>query len=244
MKEKPLSISIIAWAYLLAPLGNIIQVAWINNWPYFGPRSVFHHFSNYEWLLLACFPIVAYGIHSVAKWGYFAFLACSAYLLLQNTFMYIKNPAYSIYIVVLFHLVTIGCVGFFLQKHIISPYFNPNLKWWERDTRFNVNLGAQMRIRQIMIDCNVLDISKKGCYVDMKARLDLGDMVWINLSLGPIQFSVLSKVMWHRAVEPTGYGLMFMGLAKEDTKNIKKMIDYLHKSVDHGLQKSDGIKSA
>jgi Tfp pilus assembly protein PilZ len=242
MKEKPLSINLIALAYLMAPIGNIMQVAWINNWPYFGPRSVFNHFSSFEWTLLCVFPLVALGIYRVAKWGYMLFLGLSAFLLVNNTFMYFKNPAYSLYIVMLFHLVTIGLVGFFLQKHIISPYFNPNLKWWERDHRYTVNLGAQVRIRQILVECNVLDISKKGCFVDMQNPLDMGDMVWINLTLGTFQFSVLCKVMWHRPIEPTGYGLRFMGMEKEDVKNIKKMIDYLHKSVDHGLKRDEGIK--
>src|SRR5258708_3940037 len=131
MKKKPFSLQLIALGYFLAPFGNVARLAYFNQWPFKGPRSVFYHLSTFDWCILAMFPIVAVGIWRVSKWGYFTFLSFAVFLILHNTYMLISNNAnYSPIVVLLFQLFIFAMVGFFVQKHIVAPYFNPKVRWW------------------------------------------------------------------------------------------------------------------
>lgn len=245
MKQKPLSLNIIAFCYFIAPVVNILKIAWINHWPLQGPRSVFNHISAYEWIILACFPLVAIGIFRVAKWGYYFFLLFSAVLIVHNSYAYLKNPIYSIYLVLLFHFATIGMVGFFLQRHIVAPYFNPDLKWWEHYPRHKTRLMAEVRIRKLVHQCQILDISKGGCFIKLGKEFHLGDLLWLHLNHNGHKFQVLTKVAWVCLDRPKGYGLMFLGVGKREKKIIKKVLASLHSAIDKVSKDGDeGIQTA
>jgi Tfp pilus assembly protein PilZ len=246
MKKKPLSISLIALGYVIAPFANIVQMAWVNQWPVFGPRGMIERMYAWEWFILATFFVVAYGIWRVARWGFVLFLVQTSYLILHNTYMFFKNPAYSVYIVLLFHFLNLGLVGFFLQKHIMSPYFNPSLKWWERNPRYRVNLAAIIKVGEENIETKLLDLSANGCFVAHNPIVHLGDIIWVTIQLSEQRIHLPGKVMWLKYDEPHGFGLLFMGLQPDDKKTLKKMIDYLNHSVEDGLKKnlSIGDKSA
>src|SRR4051812_42017077 len=108
MKKRPLSITIIAWCYFLAPIGNILQIAYFNHWPILGPRSVVYHLSGYEWFILAMLPITGVGIFKVTKFGYITFVSFSAFLILHNTYAYLTNNSYSFTVMLLFQSLTVG----------------------------------------------------------------------------------------------------------------------------------------
>src|ERR1039458_6570489 len=111
MKQKPLSINIIAAFYFLAPILNVARLVWVNSWPLTGPRSVFNHFTELEWLIMLLFPVVGLGVFRVARWGFYFFLGFSALMILHNSYAYFNNPVYSIYIIILFHLASFSVIG-------------------------------------------------------------------------------------------------------------------------------------
>jgi Tfp pilus assembly protein PilZ len=231
LKEKPLSIKIIALLYVLAPLGNVLQIAYFNHWPLAGPRSVFNHFSFYEWCILAVFPVVAFGIWRVTRWGYVACLTFAGFLVLHNTYWYFTNQAYSPYVVLLFQLVTFAIVGVFVQKHVMAPYFNPKIRWWENDPRYKVNLTAELRQEQKIQNCQILDLSVGGCFAQSKKDYLLGDVVWITLNLDQTHhFTCEAKVVWVKKQENSGYGLMFTQVEKTESLKIKTLIKELQKA--------------
>ncbi|MCC6277133.1 MAG: PilZ domain-containing protein [Oligoflexia bacterium] len=241
MKSKPLSINLIAISYLLAPAVNILQMAWVNQWPLSGPRGILERLNSWEWVILGSFWVAAFGIWRVARWGFLFFIALSSYLLIHNTYIYLTSAAYPVYLIMLFHLVNLGLVGFFLQKHIMSPYFNPKLKWWERDARYRTNLSAQVRIKDQTIETQLLDISTGGCFVGLSPSVHPGDIVWVTVQLSDHRIHLPGKVMWTKFDDPVGFGLMFMGLESADKKTLKKIIDYLANSVQDGLQSNEGL---
>jgi len=248
MKKKPLSLKLIALAYLIAPIGNVLQIAYFNHWPLKGPRSVFNHLSNYEWMVLAFFPIVAYGIWRVAKWGYFLCLGFAAFLIVQNTYALFVNDSYSPYVVLLFQLVSFAIAGLFVQKHIAAPYFNPNMRWWESDPRYKVDFKAQARMGQTHMKCAILDVSMGGCFVELKKALKLDDLIWIHLSFEKCHVTALSKIVWVKPGEIKGYGLMFVSMEKSDETSLHQLIKDLKKSYKKSIaqkhQKDDSILSA
>ena len=229
MREKPLSIKVIALLYLLAPLGNILQNAFFNQWPLRGPRSVFFHLSLYEWMVLAVFPVVAFGIWRVAMWGYVSCMGFAGFLILHNIYGYFSNRAYSPYVVLLFQMCIFALVGIFLQKHIMAPYFNPNIRWWENEPRYKVDLTAQLRQEQKIQNCQVLDISVSGCFAQSKKEYALGDLVWITINLDETHVTCQAKIVWVKDKPTAGYGLRFTQMEKSEQVKIKSLIKHLQK---------------
>jgi Tfp pilus assembly protein PilZ len=242
MKKRPLSISIIATGYLFAPLINILQIAWFNHWPLTGPRSVVHHLSPYEWSILACFPVIALGIYRVTRWGYLLFLAFSAFLLMHNSYAYLINPSYNLSVVIMFQLLIVGVAGFFLQRHMAAPYFNPQMKWWERDPRYPVSLSAQLHSRKRDIKVSVQDISKGGCFVCTDLKLNLGETVDLTINLTDISFKGIAKVVWVARRKPQGYGMMFIDQLSENKRALQTLLNALkHSQVPARPEKRRGF---
>lgn len=249
MKKKPLSIKLIALCFFLAPVGNLFQIAYFNHWPLTGPRGVANHLNHYEWIILGFFPVVAWGVFRVAKWGYWLCVSFLAFLILNNTYTLLFNEkAYSPYVVILFQLVTLGVVGFFLNHHIAAPYFNPKMRWWETRTRYRVNLRAQLRMGQTLIECQVLDISAGGCFVSCQSDLSTHDVLWMNVSLNEQHgLTTMAEVVWVKNNEPLGYGLAFKSLQRDEKKALSRILLELKiaskNSVDQD-QKRGSIRSA
>jgi Tfp pilus assembly protein PilZ len=247
VKKKPLSVRIISILFLLAPIGNLMQLAYFNGWPYTGPRGVIYRLGTYEWIILAMFPIVAFGIWRVATWGYFLCMSFAAFLIVNNTYaMFVNQRAYSPYIVLLFQLVTFASIGLLLHSHFAAPYFNPRMRWWETERRYRVSLKGQLRAGQNLGDCEIVDISLGGCFITTQQKLQTGDEVMLRVATGEMHVTAKCQVVWVRSHEP-GYGLMFKPLAREDKKTLKKILTTLTKHTKKSVAddtKSDSILSA
>lgn len=217
-------------AYLVFPLISLIKVAYINEWAFLGNRGVFASFAWHEWLYYISFPILAASIYSVSTIGYRIFLALSTTVLLYTAVLYFKGGAQSLYLGFIGQMFTLGLVGHFLRTHTLSPYFNPKLQWWKRPQRHFVKLGAQVRVYQSIMECRIMDISSGGCFVNVKRPLNVGDKLWLHLSLDHFHFTVLCKVMWVKKENPTGRGLMFTGMGFTEKMRMKQMIRHLQKS--------------
>lgn len=232
MKHKPFSLKMITMGYSLAPILTILRASYFNSmgdsFPIFGPRSVFYSFGAMDWLTIVLFPVVAFGIYQVSRWGYFLFLAFSAFLIMKTSYLYFQNPAPNGYVVLLVHLSIIGVVGFFLQKHIVAPYFNPNLRWWVRDERFRLNHVSQAKYMDKYFDCEVLDMSLSGCFIQIKSQtVEVGAMLWVFLEYDGLKLAVPGKIMRDVKGATPGYGIMFVGLGPVERKQIQNVMDRL-----------------
>ncbi|MDQ5987587.1 MAG: hypothetical protein CSYNP_03332 [Syntrophus sp. SKADARSKE-3] len=200
MRERPLSIIIIAIFYCLEPFGNLIQAAYINQMPLFGSDSIISHLAWTDWVILGLFPVVGIGIYMVKKWGWYLFLAFSALLIFYNLYVYkYLNPNYSIEIVILFIFITTAIAAFFLRKNVYAPYFNPRLRWWEVATRYRSSLSTVIFTSQGSVPCKALDISETGCFIDYCGEIPLGSQVMLGFLFGDTEFNCLGRIVHHKS---------------------------------------------
>lgn len=209
MKQKPFSIKFFAFCFMMAPLANLFISGWVNQWPLTGPRGVLEHLSYYERAVLLAFPLVALGIWLVVKWGYYLFIAFSLTILGHNFYMLIESQSYNRYIVLLFQVTTLSVVGFFLQKHITAPYFNPKLKWWESLPRYKVDLMGKVKAGREVFEAEILDISKGGCFVKAGSKLTINQTIAIEFAHKKDEFSAKGVVLWVSEKVKDGYGIKF-----------------------------------
>jgi hypothetical protein len=82
-----------------------------------------------------------------------------------------------------------------MQKHVMAPYFNPELRWWDRDDRLAVNLGVQIRLKYSTLQCSILDISAGGCFVETNEEVVPG-VSRMRIRLSDLDLTALGKVVW------------------------------------------------
>lgn len=233
MKRRPLSIVIIAVFFILEPVGNLVQAAYINKLPLTGSGGILSHLLWSDWIILGLFPIVGVGIYMVRKWGWYLLLAFSALLIFYNIFVYkYLNPNYPLALVVFFILVITLLSAFFLRKNVYAPYFNPRLRWWEIAARYRVPLETTLATSHGAVDCKTVDISETGCFIEYEELLSLGSMVMLEFHCNGIDIDCMGKVVNHRAGtgdQHHGYGIMFQAVPSEMKKKIRQLLWFFEK---------------
>jgi hypothetical protein len=228
MKKRPLSIIIIALIYLFEPMGNVCIAAYVNKLPIFGEIGLLSHLLWTDWVILLLFPVVALGIYSVKKWGWYLFVGFSIVLIGYNLLVYFfLNPNYNFLTLFAFILMITATSAVFFRKHVYSPYFNPRLRWWENATRYRVTLNSKLFTHnEGTINCQILDISETGCFTDYKGELTEGDSVWLLISCSGSEINCLGKIVRKAGTgnRVSGYGILFQALPGETKCKLRGLV--------------------
>lgn len=184
--------------------------------------------------LLAAGVVVSVGVWTVKAWGYYSFLVFSATALLYQGWLYIQNPESSFYLTLAVSLLSSVAAASFLREHISAPYFNPRMRWWERDPRFRVNLGARFQVNNQRQKGALLDISRGGCFAELETILFPGDVIELRVTVEQVDFLARAKVIW-RCSRPRGYGLMFYNMTPRQKREIEQLLDFITRRVDTNL---------
>lgn len=170
---------------------------------------------------------VSVGIFMVRPWGYFAYLTYSVALIGYFLFEYFTSPLLHNYGLLLGAVGILGVVSILIQRHVTAPYFNPRMRWWERHSRYRVNLQAEFMIDGDARKAQLLDLSMSGCYAVVDSKVAPGDVVTVEIRLMDFKVRTLARVIWENREHPGSYGVMFTDLEKETRKELKKIIQYL-----------------
>ncbi len=231
MPRRPLIISIIVICYVLSPVSSILLGSIINRIPIFGAHNIFTRLPITDILILFVYPISAAAIYSIKKWGWYLFLACSLILISYNIFVYNLSPRYSFLILIVLNVILAIVAGIFFRKHIIAPYFNPRLRWWETEPRYKIEIHAEIISGKNALTGEILDISNSGFFMSLDQDLTVGRIYNFNLKCLKCSVEVNGKVMRKasRKEELNGYGVMFVKLTDAEKMGINALIKDLEK---------------
>ncbi|MCK4804314.1 MAG: PilZ domain-containing protein [Spirochaetes bacterium] len=231
MPRRPLIISIIVICYVLSPVSSILLGSIINRIPLFGAHNIFTRLPITDILILFVYPISAAAIYSIKKWGWYLFLACSLILISYNIFVYYLSPRYSFLILIVLNVILAIVAGIFFRKHIIAPYFNPRLRWWETEPRYKIEIHADIIFGKNVLTGEILDISNSGFFMSLDQDLTVGRVFKFNLKCLKCSVEVNGKVMRKssRKEELNGYGVMFVKLTDAEKMGINALIKDLEK---------------
>jgi len=230
MSRKPVIITIIALCYLLSPLFIIFQSAVINNIPIFGYGNIFERFAISDIITLLFYPVCAVCILIVKKPGWYIFILSSLYLIYYNIYAFILSGRYSIFLIIFYNIILFIVTCIFFRKHIIAPYFNPKLRWWEADERYTIDIKLNININNNninnKINANILDLSETGCFIASEAELKPGLESEAVLSFNKNTLKLNIRVIRKSSKKENynGYGLMFINLSGIENNAIKKII--------------------
>jgi c-di-GMP-binding flagellar brake protein YcgR len=231
MPRRPLAIVVISICYFIAPVAILVFNSLASGYPLAGPRSLFSAFHPGELLILVLYPLSAVALLSVKKWGWYLFLGCSAALIAYTTGSYAVSPRYSLFVIVLADIALMVVAGITFHKHVIAPYFNPRLRWWETEPRFRVEAFAQVKVGEAVVSGEILDISQSGCFATFILDLTRGKTYAMHLKCLRHTLDVEGKIMRKSAKSELhkGYGIMFSKMSADQREKLDRIIAELER---------------
>ncbi len=179
MRRKPIIIIIIALCFLISPFFIIMQVSILTNTPVIGPYNIAAKLAPHDWIILAVYIVCAVSVFSVRKWGWYAFILSSLYLIGSNLTVFFQRPRYGVAAMILYNLVLVITAGVFFRRAVIAPYFNPRIRWWEQAPRLRINICAE--IGPAMTPAEIFDVSASGAFIAGPENLVLGASYAVTL---------------------------------------------------------------
>ncbi len=238
MPRRPFPIIIISLIYLISPFFIIIQTAYIHRIPIIGYHNIFSLLLLSDIIILFLYIICSVSIFFTKKWGWYTFILISIYMINYNIIVFILNKQYNIFILLTYNLLLTILGGIFFQKNIITPFFNPKIRWWETEPRLVIDFHIELIEKNDKNDKNeknnkykaeVFNISKAGCFIISNDILQIGKKYSAIMTFmkNVIKFKV--KVIRKSSSKEIlkGYGIKFIDLLKEEKKSITKIINDL-----------------
>lgn len=236
--RKPPSIVILSLIFLVSPPLILFVNAALNMVPLFGYGSILYRLRFQDYFILILYFVAAISIFLVRKWGWWTLVSAAALMILHNFISLLLNPFASVVIVLLMNLVLFSTALLFFRKHLIAPYFNPRLRWWEQDQRFEIDIYLKFPD----LDRNVIisDISSGGCYIFVDFLIDKGAELPVVIVCGSFHLSLSARIM--RISRESGlyygYGLMFLKTDPVQRAGLESLLDILKTYSPEGKNKS------
>jgi hypothetical protein len=232
MKKRPLLIQVIAYLYFISPVGIIAELMLLYRIPITDFFSIFQaqYWNWHVFLMTLITPAIGYCIWSVKKWGYYVLLGHSFLILINNFVLYLTNLTFSsIAVLIVFNLVILTIIALFVRKEVYSPYFNPNIRWWEQAKRY-IATSITIHVKEFgknnrMFSATSFDVSETGIYIASDNEVNTGDIysMEIHLSADSILYAdgVVVWVNQGKDAFPKGFGCKFLAVDKVFKKRIK-----------------------
>jgi PilZ domain-containing protein len=228
MRQRPLSVKLISLLCLLMPPCVLWMAARVSGLPLAGNHGIFHHMAVSDGFVLALFPVVAAGVYSVRRWGWYLYVGFAAFLIPYTLRAdSIIGSGFGRGVTLFFIAAIVSLCALFFRKHVYSPYFDPRLRWWESAPRYRINLNTRLFTRRGEAEAVVMkDISTTGCFVDLSRNLAVGERVWIVIECASAEISCMGRVVRAeaRAGVPRGYGVMFDAMNRENRTRLDRLI--------------------
>ena len=230
--RKPVSIVLIGFYYLLSPLLNLVQIALVTHLPLSGPVNLWSILAPVDWAILVAFPLVGWGLLSVRRWGWLTFVTFTISLIGYNFISYLVNKTYDISVVLLYNLALAAITFVFFRKHLRAPYFNPRLRWWNTDPRFQVQLHGRIGEAESAGLVEILDLSASGVFLSAHADIEPGQVHTVTIEAYGMAFPVKGKVMRKTSAHDPkpGFGIMFEALSTESRYELTVLLARLVKN--------------
>ncbi len=243
-KEKPFIIEFISLIYLLNPIGNMVFLIFLSQQgtPLQNLILIYEQiFKDGNLILIinvlfwiSAIPL-AIGLFKVQLWAWYYFLIHAIGMFILSWFG--KDFSFAPSYATLINFVFLIPIGYFVSHEIKTPYFNPNLKWWEQSKRFKhtVNIVMDNKVYE------TFDISVDGAFVmdpDQKNDFEVEEYVPIIIELDDERMECFAEIRWvnnDSKIYPIGYGIKFEKISRKDILKIKQFTKTL---IDQGVAES------
>jgi hypothetical protein len=230
--RRPLSIRLLTVLFFIAPLAILVFNAMINMVPLYGPGNVWFRLSTPDRLILLLYPLTALAMYQVRPWGWWFIIGSAAVLVGYNVVVFLRSYFISPALMAGMNLVLFLFAGLFFRKHIIAPYFNPQLRWWEQQKCYDDSTYAKViNDGSIMIIDN---ISRGGCFLIATSELSGLRNLFLEIVHGRFHIRLMADVVRQErhSQEVIGYGMMFTRISEQEAAGLEEFLSTLRKISD------------
>ena len=183
-------------------------------------------------MFLVLYPVAAYGIFKVRKWGWYLVVGHSLFLLIGNIVLAVQYGYYDDILTIQLVVLLAFFLWFFLRKSVRSPFHNPALRWWERQhTRFGATFKVTLRnARGETMHVDGVNLSVGGCFVKLDDSQDMARHEPVDVELKYDDFDpvrVKGHVTWvtpRSELNPKGAGIVFTNADRQNRALLKAIL--------------------
>jgi hypothetical protein len=236
--RKPFTLYLVAAGYLVAMVLYIVQV-----YQQTTPTYMF------QILFIALFPVAAYGIFRVRRWGWYLVVSHMLFLLIANVVLAIKLGELDNQLFIQLNLLLVFLLWYFLRSSVRSPFHNPALRWWERQhSRYGATFEVTLRKgSDPALSVDGINLSSGGCFVRLAddQNVALHDRVEVELKYDEFEpFHASGRVTWVAGgseFNPKGAGIAF---SRPDRANRLLLKAIMRVVQDRGVKTSESTAPA
>ena len=225
MRSKPVLINIVAAMLLFLPAAIFAFMAQRTGDLSTLPTTLWSELA----LLSALSWTAAYGVWRVRLWGYYAFLGFLMAIIGLDIYHLYEDPSKTWQAYIFDLIVVLAGFWVFQRRNIHEPYFTPQLRWWERASRYKTDILSKIYTTVGTFEGHVLDLSESGCFIDCDLPLEVGSTSEIFIEWEGCEFHCRATLV--RASEfPRGMGFRFDIVEKSQIQQVATIIRKLRQN--------------
>ncbi len=240
LKRRPLFIWVVGLGLLLSPIFYYLQEG-INEHAMLLDRIdlIALKMGTIKLIGVVLAPVVGALVLSMRPIGWFAVMLYAVYTLAANAVLYSKGQL-EMSMLLLFNATGLAAVVYFARREIMSPYFNPRIRGWERAPRYPFTLIVEIPGKKDTV-CKTFDINMSGCFLTTENEFTVGEKFSMKLNVADKPVTMSGQVMWIR--EPNhpvpGVGVKFTNWSWD----LRRALRGLRRSPVSATSSSESAKS-
>ena len=210
MKKRPIVIWLVGLGLIASPLYYYFEKSLLANLAWSDPGSVFGAMSIAKLLGIVLGPIVGVLVLRMRPISWYAIMGYAVYTVGANLALVLAGHMRA-WIFALNVPTALLVILYFVRREVMSPYFNPRLRWWESD-RVALKTTASFEIAdQGSVVAETLDISPTGVFLLTDETIEAGEAMELTIAIGKESIKARARAVWTSdgTRRPRGIGARF-----------------------------------
>lgn len=210
MKKRPIAIWLVGLGLILSPIYYYFEKVFVARLDWTDPISVFSAMSIAKLIGIAIGPVVGALVLRVRPVSWYAIIGYAIYTIGANTAILLAGHM-RVWVFALNVPTALLVILYFVRREVMSPYFNPRLRWWESD-RIAVRAATDVALQNgETVRGETLDISPTGLFLATDTELPIGESFEVSLDVGKETVKARARTVWQSdgTRRPRGVGARF-----------------------------------
>lgn len=229
-RVKPAWIKILAFALILAPLGNIVFSFITIGVPNLMDPGAWSYWIRYVkpqvWALNAMLFLSGISLLWVRTWTHSLAAVSIGAVLIYNIVTFNETIFIGPIAIITGIVASLVALIALYHRDFRKPYFQPRLRWWETSPRYRVDLPVEVVSNESSqkLSAVMLDISRSGILLKVQEGTPWRSGEFLSVVL-PKSHTLRAVVV--RKQDDTSFGLSFSNLSWSEARDLKHFIRQL-----------------
>jgi Tfp pilus assembly protein PilZ len=210
MKKRPLVIWLVGLGLIVSPLYYYFEKSFLARIPWTQAAAIVSAMSIAKLIGIVLGPIVGALLLRMRPISWYAIIGYAIYTIGANVAL-VATHHMRAWVFAVNVPTALVVILYFVRREVMSPYFNPRLRWWESD-RVALKAKAEVTLDDgRTIDAETLDISPTGVFLVTDETIAAGQAMDVTIAIGKEATKARARAVWTSdgARRPAGVGARF-----------------------------------